>query len=64
MAKTIGRTVHVFAEGDISEHHTEREPTCYCQPSVDPVLCDDGSWGYVVVHNNLKREIENAGGKV
>jgi hypothetical protein len=45
-------TVHTFPVGDLIEHDTSGEP-CVCGPRVEPVMREDGSNGWVVVHHSL-----------
>jgi hypothetical protein len=45
-------TVHVEPIGDLIEHDTSGVP-CVCGPKERPVKADDGSVGWVVVHNSL-----------
>ena len=42
-------TVHVEPIGDLIEHEDSAE--CPCLPTVEPVKRDDGSVGWLVVHN-------------
>lgn len=44
-------TYHVLPVGDLIEH--EHSDECVCGPSTEPVLRDDGSMGWMVVHNSL-----------
>jgi hypothetical protein len=45
-------TVHVEPINDLIEHDTSGQP-CVCGPKERPVKRDDGSVGWVVVHNSL-----------
>lgn len=45
-------TIHVEPVNDLIEHDTSGEP-CVCGPTERPVKRDDGSVGWVVVHNSL-----------
>jgi len=42
------REVHVVPEDDLLAH--ELSETCACQPKIIPILREDGSTGWVVVH--------------
>lgn len=42
--------VHVLPVGDDVEHGDE---DCVCGPDSEPVKCDDGSVGWVIVHHSL-----------
>lgn len=46
------RPVHVVPVGDLIEHDTEGED-CACGPASQPVVRDDGSVGWMVVHHSL-----------
>jgi hypothetical protein len=58
-------TIHVEPVNDLIEHDTSGQ-TCVCGPTERPVVRDDGSIGWVVVHNSLDgrelREETEAGG--
>jgi hypothetical protein len=42
--------VHVVPEDDLTEHeHTD----CACIPTVEPVMRDDGSCGWLHTHHSL-----------
>jgi hypothetical protein len=45
-------TFHVLPNDDSIEHEEEGED-CPCGPRSESVLCDDGTWGLLVVHNSL-----------
>ena len=45
-------TVHVFPVNDIIEHNTDTDD-CVCGPTAEPVIADDGSCGWVIVHHSL-----------
>ncbi|MFE6474612.1 hypothetical protein [Streptomyces rochei] len=45
-------TFHVEPIDDLIEHDTSGQP-CVCGPTERPVERDDGSTGWVVVHNSL-----------
>lgn len=45
-------TMHVEPINDLIEHDTSGTP-CICGPTERPVKRDDGSIGWVVVHNSL-----------
>ena len=45
-------TVHVFPVNDIIEHDTDPDD-CVCGPTAEPVIADDGSCGWVIVHHSL-----------
>lgn len=44
--------VHVVPLNDLVEHVTDSDD-CVCGPRSDPVECEDGSLGWVVVHHSL-----------
>lgn len=41
---------HVFPVNDLLEHDTDSED-CACLPVTEPVERDDGSMGWLIVHN-------------
>ena len=45
-------TVHVFPVNDTIEHDTDTDD-CVCGPTAEPVIDDDGSCGWVIVHHSL-----------
>ena len=45
-------TIHVLPENDLIEHDTDGED-CPCGPVTEPVEREDGSMGWLVVHNAL-----------
>lgn len=45
-------TVHVLPINDLIEHE-DSGTSCVCGPQERPVKHDDGSVGWVVVHNSL-----------
>lgn len=45
-------TMHVEPINDLIDHDTSGTP-CVCGPRDRPVKADDGSIGWVVVHNSL-----------
>ncbi len=45
-------TVHVYPTGDLVEHDTDGGD-CICGPTTEPVMRNDGSNGWVVVHHSL-----------
>ena len=45
--------VHVIPVADLIEHDTSGESDCVCGPETQPVERDDGSMGWLVVHNAL-----------
>lgn len=45
-------TVHVVPVNDLVEHEVEGGD-CSCGPTVEPVVRDDGSIGWVAVHHSL-----------
>lgn len=45
--------VHVIPVGDLIEHDTSGDSDCVCGPSTEAVFRDDGSNGWLVVHNSL-----------
>lgn len=42
---------HVVPRGDLIEHQTDDD--CPCGPRQEPVVREDGSMGWVVVHHSL-----------
>lgn len=44
---------HVIPVNDLIEHDTSGEQECVCIPEVIPVMRDDGSNGWVIVHHSL-----------
>lgn len=46
----MGQTVHVLPVNDLIEHEDD---DCICGPTTEAVPCDDGSFGWVVVHASL-----------
>lgn len=44
-------TFHVVPVGDLIEHDISGE--CACGPANEPVQRDDGSMGWLAVHNSL-----------
>lgn len=46
--------LHVFPLDDVVDHDTStEEPDCVCGPQTRPVVRDDGSMGWLIVHNAL-----------
>ena len=46
--------MHVFPVDDLVEHDTETsEPDCVCGPEVQPVVREDGSVEWLLVHQAL-----------
>lgn len=51
---TTGRdTRHVYPGNDLIEHDTETDGDCPCGPTVEPVVRDDGSIGWIYIHHSL-----------
>ena len=48
----IDGPIHVIPENDLIEHITGGED-CPCGPVTEPIPRDDGSMGWVIVHNAL-----------
>lgn len=47
-------TLHVTPQHDLVDHDTSTtEPDCVCGPEVRPVIQDDGSMGWLLVHHSL-----------
>ena len=44
--------LHVTPVGDLIDHDTDGDD-CPCGPRTNPVQCEDGSMGWVVVHHSL-----------
>lgn len=54
--------VHVVPNGDLIEHEENDEGECPCGPEVNPVEREDGTIGWVYVHNALDgRDLEEQG---
>jgi hypothetical protein len=54
----VTNTVHVVPLGDLIDHNSD-SADCVCGPRVEPVECDDGSIGWLVVHHSLDgRELD------
>jgi len=50
-------SVHVLPVGDVVDHE-DMGDECVCGPTSEPVKRDDGSMGWVIIHNSLDgREI-------
>lgn len=48
-------SVHIEPVGDLVDHEVD---DCVCVPRLEPVKRDDGSFGWLVVHNSLdNREV-------
>lgn len=43
-------TVHVTPVDDLIDHDGE---DCICGPTTEPVPCDDGAFGWVIIHHSL-----------
>ena len=52
---------HVYPVEDLIEHDTDSEG-CVCGPTIEPIECDDGSMGWIVVHHSLDGREENKDG--
>jgi len=50
-------TVHTYPENDIIEHVTDGGD-CPCEPQTVPVMREDGSNGWQVIHNMLRRKTD------
>ena len=58
----MGNEAHVHPVGDLIEH--ELTDDCPCGPRQEPVKRDDGSTGWLVVHNSLDgRELTEGEGE-
>lgn len=57
-------TVHVYPVNDLIQHNTDSDE-CLCGPTVEAVMADDGSCGWMVTHNSLDgrefRELDYTG---
>lgn len=54
--------VHVFPINDLVEHEWDDDGECPCGPEVQPVEREDGSIGWVYMHNALDgRDLEEQG---
>lgn len=45
-------TIHTYPVADLIEHVTDGDG-CPCGPTTEPVMRDDGSNGWVVIHHSL-----------
>lgn len=45
-------TYHVYPVDDLVDHDTDTED-CICGPTTKPVERDDGSYGWLIVHEAL-----------
>lgn len=45
-------TWHVLPNNDLIEHEDETD-NCPCGPTVEPVIAEDGSCGWVITHHSL-----------
>jgi hypothetical protein len=45
--------VHVVPVGDVVGHDVEHGDECLCGPTVEPVMRDDGSCGWLYIHHAL-----------
>lgn len=54
-------TVHILPVGDLIDHESTGDG-CPCGPRVEAVFRDDGSNGWLVVHNSLdgREQFEDA----
>lgn len=48
----MGQTVHVYPVRDLIDHETDGD-NCACGVTTEPVPCDDGNYGWVIVHHSL-----------
>lgn len=48
--EVVADTFHVYPVDDLLTHDTDGQE-CACLPEVEPVERDDGSYGWLVVHN-------------
>lgn len=54
--------VHIMPINDLVEHEADDDGECPCGPEVQPVEREDGSIGWVYVHNALDgRDLEEQG---
>ena len=44
---------HVIPINDLVDHDTSDEQDCICGPDHEPVMRDDGSNGWLIVHHSL-----------
>jgi hypothetical protein len=44
--------VHTYPANDLIEHLTDGQD-CPCGPTDEPVLRDDGSYGWQIIHHSL-----------
>lgn len=57
-----GSHIHVTPINDLIEHEENDEGDCPCGPEVQPVKREDGSIGWVYIHNALDgRDLEEQG---
>jgi hypothetical protein len=45
----MAQTVHTLPVGDLIAHMSAED--CPCLPTVEPVPAEDGSMGWLIVHN-------------
>lgn len=50
----MSNTLHVCPRDDAAPHDTSTtDPDCVCGPTLEPVVRDDGSNGWLIVHHSL-----------
>jgi hypothetical protein len=59
----VSDVLHVAPVGDLITHDTStEEAVCVCGPTTKPIKRDDGSVGWLIVHNSLDgRELHEEG---
>lgn len=48
----MSSTVHTYPVGDIIEHDTDSDD-CMCGPTTEAVECDDGTYGWTILHHSM-----------
>jgi hypothetical protein len=48
----MGQIVHVLPVNDLIDHEEEGHD-CVCGVNSEPVQCEDGSFGWLIVHHSL-----------
>lgn len=48
----MGQTVHVYPINDLIAHELEGDD-CPCGVTIEPVPCEDGAMGWVIIHHSL-----------
>lgn len=48
----MGQIVHTYPVNDLIDHELEGDE-CPCGVTTEPVQCEDGSYGWVILHHSL-----------